>query len=137
MSQQSFELAQSAFAAFNRGDLGAVVPTLSPDVEIYSSPDLANEGTFHGHDGFSEWLDRWLEAWESFRVEPYDFKAVDGDVVVSARHYGRGKGSGVEVEMNVAYLLTVRDGMIFRFHLYPDQAAALEAATTRDSALGR
>ena len=132
MAQKNIEFAQRAFAAFNRGDVATVLAMLSPDVEVYSSPELANPGTFHGHDGFLEWSGRWLEVWETFRVEANDFMAEGDDVVVSAHQYGRGKGSGIEVEMDAAYLLTVRDGKSVRFHLYPDKADALEAVGPRE-----
>jgi len=41
---------------------------------------------------------------------------------------GKGKGSGVEVEMRVCYMLEYRDGLATRVHLYADREQALEAA---------
>lgn len=108
MSQEdaNVELAQRGLAAYNAGDLEAALDLFSPDVEVHSPPEYLNPGTSHGHPGFMEWLDRWLDAWESFRVEAYDFRAAGDDVVASARQYAKGKDSGLEVEMNVAYLFT-------------------------------
>lgn len=131
MTQENIEYAQRAFAAFNRGDVTTVLAGLSPDVEIYSSPELANAGSFHGHDGFLEWLGQWLAVWETFRVEPDDFTAEGDDVLVSVHQYGRGKGSGIEVEMDAVFVLTVRDGKTVRFHLYPDRAGALRGRASR------
>jgi ketosteroid isomerase-like protein len=133
MSQQNIELAQRAVAAFNRGDGEAVLEMLSPEVEIFAARSLANGGAFRGHDGYLEWIAAWLDAWETFRVEMEDdFSTADDDVVVSAHQYGRGKGSGVEVEMPIAYLFTIRDGKALRLHLYPSKAEALEAAGMAD-----
>jgi hypothetical protein len=120
------ELARRGLEAYNAGDLEAVLDLLSPDVEIHSPPEYLNPGTFHGHAGLMEWLGRWLDAWDSFRVEAYDFRAA-GHVVASAHQYAKGKDSGLEVEMDVAYLFTFKDGKGTRFHIYPGRAEALEA----------
>ena len=127
MSRDNLELAERAFSAFNRGEIPRVLDMLSPDVEIYASPELANAGSYRGHDGFLAWLERWLDAWESFRVEVDDYIAEGDDVIVVIRQYGRGKGSGLEVQMDAAFMLTVRDGKAVRLHLYPDKGKALQA----------
>jgi hypothetical protein len=50
--------------------------------------------------------------------------------VVDVDQTVRGAGSGLEVtQRGLAYLVTVRDGLIVRLYLYPDRAAALAAAT--------
>ena len=133
MAEDNIEFARRAVEAFNRGDGEAVLTMLSPDVEVFASRSLANEGRFHGREGYLEWVGQWLEAWETFRVEVEDDFTLSGDdVVVSAHQYGRGKGSGVEVQMPIAYLFTIRDGQALRIHLYPSKAEALEAAGMAD-----
>jgi ketosteroid isomerase-like protein len=131
MSRENVELARGGLAAYNAGDLEAVLDLLSPDVEIYSPPEYLNPGTFHGHAGLLEWLGRWLDVWDSFRVEAYDFRAAGDDVVASARQYAKGKDSGLDVEMDVAYLFTFHDGKATRFHIYPGRAEAFEAVGLR------
>ena len=134
MSQEdaNVEVARRVLAAYNAGDLETVLDLMSPDIEIYSPPEYLNPGAFQGRAGFLEWLGRWLDAWESFSVEPHDFRAAGDDVVASVRQYAKGKDSGVEVEMDVAYLWTFHDGKATRFHLYPGLAEALEAAGLRE-----
>lgn len=41
---------------------------------------------------------------------------------------GRGKGSGVEVEGDVAFVFTVRQGKLVRWQMFTSRAEALEAA---------
>ena len=49
--------------------------------------------------------------------------------VVDVNQHGRGKGSGLEVtQRGLAYLVTIRDGVVVRFFLYPDRDDALRAA---------
>jgi ketosteroid isomerase-like protein len=65
-----------------------------------------------------------------FRPEPEEILAgaAPGTVLVLARTYVRGKGSGVEVDIPVAHLLTLREGKVTRFEVILDRDQALEAA---------
>ena len=129
---ENIELTRRSFEAFNRGDIGEVLERLAPDVEVHTDPGLPNSGTFHGHDGALLWFERWLEAWETFTIEIEQIIPVGDDLVVCVVQHGRGRGSGVEVKMRAAYVLTIRDGRTTRLHLYPDKATALEVAGRSD-----
>ena len=123
------ELARAGFEAFNRGDVEAVLQLLSPDVEIHSVAEVGEEGTYHGHQGYLDWTTIWLEAWSEFSVELREIEQVDAEnVLVHTHQWGRGKGSGLQVEQNAVYLFTVRDGLAVRLHLYADRESALAAA---------
>jgi len=90
---------------------------------------MANPGRFVGREGYLTWVGRWLEAWESFTVEPLEFEAL-GDRYVVGRilQRGKGRGSGVEISMETTYLFDFRDGRLARFQVYPDREQALAAA---------
>ena len=102
----------------------------SDDVEVGGAPELPNSGTYHGRQGFLTWIAQWLDAWDEFAIEVDDVQAIDdGHVVVDVDQRGRGKGSGLEVAQHgLAYLVTIREGLVARLYLYPDRAAALAAA---------
>lgn len=129
---ENIELTRRSFEAFNRGDILEVLARLTPDVEVYADPDLPNSGTFHGHEGALLWFERWLEAWETFTVELEEIIPVGDNLVACVIQHGRGRGSGVEVNMRSAYVLTIRDGQTTRLHLYPDKATALAVARRSD-----
>jgi hypothetical protein len=57
---------------YNAGDLGAALEIFDPEVEVYSSPELANSGTFRGVDDLVRWITTWNEAWGSFRLDPVE-----------------------------------------------------------------
>ena len=123
------ELARRGIDAYNRGDVEAVLEQLDEQIEVYTAPGLVNAGTYNGHDGFLQWLAQWSEAWDEFRLEleRIDFVGEHYEVV-SVRQFGRGAGSGVEVEMRIAQLYEVHHGKATRLHYYPDRDAALAAA---------
>jgi ketosteroid isomerase-like protein len=126
---EAARVALEGVAAYNRGDVQAVMDQLDPDVEVVSGPGTANEGTFRGHDGFQRWVGAWVEAWESFRLEPSEVEAVgDHDVVIAMDTHGRGRDSGIELTMRFHYLYTVRDERVVRVHVYVTREEALAAA---------
>ncbi len=122
-------LASEAATAVNAGDIEALVRMMHPDFVVFSSPELANPGTFHGEEGFRRWLGDWLDAWETFAIEIERLETLDERFAIAhVRQTGRGKGSGLEIDMNVAQLWEIEDGKIRRFELHPTVEAAHEAA---------
>jgi ketosteroid isomerase-like protein len=67
----------------------------------------------------------WLAPWTAFRYEVMD--AEDHGVLNVIRILARLDGSAQEVNMIVAWILTVRDGKLTRAEVYADKAEALEA----------
>jgi ketosteroid isomerase-like protein len=53
-------------------------------------------------------------------------------VVVLQREYQRGKGSGVELVLDTATVVDMRDGRIVRLQGYMNPAEAVEAAGMRE-----
>ena len=132
-AEERIELVRRGFAAYNAGDTEAVFQLLHPEVEIYSSDELMNAGTFRGHEGYLTWVSRWNEAWEDFTNEPEEIEAVgDRHVVARVRATGLGRGSGIEVGQELAYIYDVRDGVCVYLGLHPSFDEALAAARERE-----
>ena len=72
--EENVALAREGVEAFQRGDIEAFLNFLDPEVEIYSPPELPNPAHFRGRDGYLPWIGRWLEAWESFELDPQGFE---------------------------------------------------------------
>jgi len=130
---ETLEVARSGVEAFQRGDIERVLALIHEEGEIYLPPDLPNSGTYHGRDGFLVWMGHWLEAWEEFEVELGPIDPVgDRHVVATMHQSGRGKGSGIPVEMDIAYMWEVRDGKIAAMHLYATVEQATRVAERRE-----
>ena len=65
--------------------------------------------------------------WDEHRLEPQEFLDAGDRVVILLHEYQRGKGSGVELEVDTATIVDVRDGRIVRMQGYMNPAEALEA----------
>ena len=131
--EQREALARQGFEAFNAVDATAVVDLLAEDVEVFSSPELANPGTFHGHEGYVEWIEPWIEVWEGLDMEVTGTTMVgDRHVVAEVHQTGHGR-AGIEVTMDVAFLFEAdEDGRASFVGLLPDREKAVALARERE-----
>jgi ketosteroid isomerase-like protein len=128
MSEENVELVRNAFAAWELGDLDWLDRHTDPKVEIAQPPNLPGTSTYTGKEGMREALRDWPSQWEEFRIELIEATALDqGRVLAMTRQVGRGKGSGVEVEADFAFVLTVRQGRFMRWQMFTSREDALEA----------
>ena len=128
MSQENVELVKSVAGAWNRGAYSAALESVSPEIKVESHVGGDIDGTYEGITGLQKWLARFWGSFVDFRTEVEDWIAAGDEVVFSAHHFGRGKGSGVVVEMHNWQVCTVRDGKIVRYRLFRTKREALEAA---------
>jgi ketosteroid isomerase-like protein len=133
MSQENVEAVHKSFDAYQRGEWEGVVRDADPDIEVVQPPDFADASSYHGHQGFVEVLQWWPSQWEDFHVELTEvIDANDDQVILVTRQRGRGKGSGVEVAGEVAFVSTFRDGKMIRIEMFQSLQEALEAAGLRE-----
>jgi ketosteroid isomerase-like protein len=126
--RRNVERVRSRFDAYNRGDLEYLLTTLHPEVEVHSDPGLLNAGTFHGQQGFVDWVTQWNEAWMDFHIELLRVEPVGEEyVLVDAHQTGRGAGSGVPVEMDVFWAFEADGDLTRRAHLYATREQAVAA----------
>ena len=126
--ERDIALLREGIDAYNRADLGFVVERAAGDIEVHAHRDLLNAGTHHGREEFERWMRNWQEAWSEITLDVRGVEVIrDRFLLVDVWQRAVGAASGVPVEMDIFQLIEVRDGMIGRFHLYPDRATAMEA----------
>jgi ketosteroid isomerase-like protein len=89
------------------------------------------ELVFRGREGGAQVRAMLLDAWAEFRFEPERFIGVGDQVVVFVRFVGKGRASGVPIELPVAHVWTIRDGRLKSCWAYRDRSDALEAVGLR------
>lgn len=128
MPAAAIALIESAFAAFNRGDLAGFADHASEDVTWveWSGRPEGPTGERHGRDRMRRSLEDLFEAWESYHLELEELTEAGDQVLALVREHGRGRASGVEVDSRWGYLITVENGLMTRIeaHRDPDQAIA-------------
>ena len=83
-------------------------------------PDIPEGSLRRGPEGVREFFREWLEPWDDVEVD-WELKEVGQDTVLAIiRTKGRGRASGVPVEVRFGQLWTFRDGRAKRMVLYTD-----------------
>jgi ketosteroid isomerase-like protein len=128
MSQENVEIVRVALDAFVRGDNEGVLSLCDENIEITQAAGFAGvPGKMHGHAGVLEAFDVWPEQWDDYRIEILRVADLGDHVMVTQMVRGRGKGSGVQVEMPLALLFSVRAGKISEWRIFSREEEALEA----------
>jgi ketosteroid isomerase-like protein len=84
---------------------------------------------YHGHDGIRSFWEMFWAAWADSSAPIERLIDVGDDRVVALfRLQGRGLESGAVVDHPIAYIITLRDGLIQRIESYWDQDDALRTA---------
>jgi ketosteroid isomerase-like protein len=123
------DLVRSIYAAWERGDWSSAA-WAHPDIK-YVMVDDPGAQVHEGLDAMAQAWRSFLGAWQGYRLEPVEYRALDGErVLVFVRAHGRGKSSGVELDDSTrgrggANLFHIRDGKVIRLDAYFDFDHAL------------
>jgi ketosteroid isomerase-like protein len=126
MSQENLELAQQAFDAFNRRDLGAFLALMDGGVEA-GSRLAAMEGGYQGHDGISHWWQNLLDAIPDYTLETVEARELGNLTLTTLRTRGHGADSDAPVEDTVWVVVDWRDKKVVRWRVLSTEKEALEA----------
>lgn len=133
MSQENVEIVRSGYEHFRRTgqpQWGLWDPGLVWDMSTF--PGWPEKQTYHGREGYNEFMDTWLSAWDEWEIEAIEWIDAGDDVVQVARQRGKAKGDGPSVEMLLAQVWTLLEGKLVRMRMYPSKAEALEAVGLRE-----
>jgi SnoaL-like domain len=127
--------ASIAFLSWNRGHF-ALVPVIDdPEVEtrvmMGERSAVGLDAVYHGPDGHCRAMKEWNDSWREWDADIDEVIEEGRDqIVVVARVYGEGAGSGLRLSEWGAIRYTFRNGRILRVNgtLDPDRDRALEAA---------
>jgi ketosteroid isomerase-like protein len=133
MSERNVEILRQGYQALNRGEVEAVLALCDSEIECRLPEGGISTGTLRGHQALKDFLHSYMEAFESFQLVPEEFLDADDRILVFLRMSGRGRGSGLEVEVRPAHVWTMQSGKAVRMEAFTDREreAALEAAGLR------
>ncbi len=133
MSQENVELVRRMFEAVWRRDYGDAGRFFRADVEWHNTSAFPGPRTIVGPKAIFAF---WKELFESFEdegaMEIEEVRAGGDDVVLGVHSRGRGKGSGVPVDVRWALVFNLHDGKIARVDVRGDYAKAVLAAGLRE-----
>jgi ketosteroid isomerase-like protein len=122
---------RAAYAAFERGDVEAALAYVAPNCEMRPEGTSAATGrsVYRGHDGIREYFADVARVWSGgLELQPLDYRAVAGSVVVFGRV--RGDGELGPIDREVIWVWKLQDGLLVSGQVFSTSQAAIAAAQT-------
>ena len=130
MSEENVEIVRRGYEAFERGDIAAMLETVTPDLVTYrAEPEGA---TWHGREGVLEAIADWTEGFDQFSASGEEFIDAGDRVIVRMHQRARGQSSGAAVEADFWCVHTMKGGKTTRYEIFNRRSQAFEAAGMRE-----
>jgi ketosteroid isomerase-like protein len=129
MSQESTaDLVRRWSKAFNKRDMNTLLKLTSPDLEFVPYlASLIETTTYRGHEGLRSYFRDADAAWKELHVSQAAARVVGHRAISVGELHGKGRASGLEVRVPLAWVSEWHDGELVRLMTYTDKAEALEA----------
>jgi ketosteroid isomerase-like protein len=129
-AERYLDMTRERYESFNERGAKVLFDYLDPEIEWISMAPAPLRGSYHGHQGVTQFFMDLFELFEPIGLELEDVMPVGDDQVLAfIRVRGRGKGTSVEVEAPIANLWRVgEDTKCTELQLFYDRAEALKAA---------
>jgi ketosteroid isomerase-like protein len=128
LASENIELVRKLFDVYNERSFAENLELVDSEVVWdVSRVQLPESGKYPGRPGIREFFEGWEEGWEFDHVEAEEMVAAGDRVVVLVRHRGRGKESGIDVDLRYAMVWTLRDSRAVRMDMYPTRDDAMQA----------
>lgn len=125
VTQQCVDAVRETYDALNRGDADVIEAHYSEAMVFVEPEGSPWAGTYHGHDGFRDFLGRVGSDLEDMRLEPTAFLDAGHDqVVVESRVRATVRTTGEPFDLPYCAFARVQDGKIREFRTYRDTALA-------------
>jgi len=130
VSRQDLELVRSMLETLNGSGVEAALDRIQPDFEGITPPELSPEpDTYRGHEGIRRYFAGFEGVMDEVRWEADELmEAPDERVVAGIRLVTRSVATGLELELPVWQLCTLRDGKVLRIEGFAKREDALRAA---------
>ena len=130
--EQNIAFVLDAYARFNAGEIRKAEDWFwNPDGEYHAAREDPDSAIHRGIDAITRQYENWLQAYPDLKVEPLEARASGDMVFLWVRFSGHGAASGAPLEMELAHVITMRDGKVARTVEYFDKDEGLEAAGLR------
>jgi ketosteroid isomerase-like protein len=114
---------------WNEGDNEAVLAMYAEDAVQQNGAHWPEQGTFRGRDEIRASMEDWQTMWETTSIVVDELIEIPPDRVVAVGAWRmRGRASGIDGEMPIFILFTVRDGQVTRLEWHADRDSAVAAA---------
>ena len=126
----SAAIVRKMFDSLNEDGTEAALEWFAEDFRGVVPPEFSAEpDSYDGHDGVRHYFDSFREIVADLRFDAEELVEVTADAVVGRGLItGRGRESGIPVEMRLPFLMRLRDGKLIEMSPYADWDEAIAAA---------
>ena len=128
MSEESLKFVVDSYARFNAGDREAGLWYWHEDAEYHAAREDPDAAVHRGIEAIRRQFASWVSTYPDLTVEPLEARSSGDHVFLWVRFSGHGAASDVPIDMQLAHVITIRDGRVSKVVEYFDRAEALEAA---------
>jgi ketosteroid isomerase-like protein len=129
MAERNVEIVRQVYECVNQQRWDRMAELLDPNVAQHGTVGGVEEGSVvRGRSAITQMYESEADAWDRQRIEPERLIDAGDQVIVFQREYQRGRSSGLELVVETAAVIDVRDGRVVRIQGYMDRGAALRAA---------
>ncbi len=128
MSQENVEIVRRAYAEWGRGNFQTPEVFDSEVQVIWIDPILVPHSETRGLDALSHAMSEFLNVWEFGTATAGELLDAGERVVAENVWRGRGRTSGIDMEVHLWSVWTLSNGRAIRIVQYEDRAEALKAA---------
>jgi ketosteroid isomerase-like protein len=132
MSEENVEVVRQAYEAVARGDTEAAYSQVHPEIEFHTYAEAPAAGVYRGKEAVRKYNEDLIEQFESVRVDVEEVLDAGDRVVVMSTQRAVPKGGQQEIEVHMAEVWSVRDGLLAERHSYSTRDEALEAGGLRE-----
>jgi ketosteroid isomerase-like protein len=125
---ENLRLAKLFFELWNAGVREIDEELTDPEIELHTPISSTRGAPYRGYDGVRQWLADIGDQFEEWSSEVPEFIDLgDNRVLCLGKLHLRGRGSGVEFDQEMAWLITFRDGRFLRYEVFTGHDEARRA----------
>jgi ketosteroid isomerase-like protein len=137
MGQEHEELIRRVYEHINAWDVEGGMHLSDPEIELRTRFTGVTGRPYRGFEGVRQWFADVGETLEEVEQVPKRFIEIDQErTIVVTDFHGRGRGSGLVIEQEIASIFTIRDGKVVSVETHPSVEETLAAAGLSEESPG-
>jgi ketosteroid isomerase-like protein len=127
VSMENVEIVRRVYESWNHSEIPGPIDVFDDTIEYVNPSGAIEPGQRSGLAAFTRAVGKTFESWETWEIEPQEFRTLGENVAVALRFRARGRASGLEMEGSQSGLWTIQDGKVVRYEWFHDPADAFKA----------
>jgi ketosteroid isomerase-like protein len=128
MNYNNLEILRSAYGAFAKGDIPAVLAIFDPKIEWTEAEGFPYGGTYIGPDAVLKNVFMKLGTeWDGYSAKPTEYIDAGERVVALGQYSGSYKATGKSFKADFAHVWAFRNGKVVKFVQYTDTVLVQKA----------